>query len=102
MTIKLAIAGASGRMGRMLSEAALADPAVEVAVALDRADGPDLGRDCGDFLGRRTGVPVDADLDRLAAAQVLMDFTRPAGPAALLAACRRLGVMMVIGTTGLD
>jgi 4-hydroxy-tetrahydrodipicolinate reductase len=102
MTIKLAIAGASGRMGRMLIEAALADPAVEVAVALDRADGPDLGRDCGEFLGRRTGVAVDADLDRLAAAQVLIDFTRPAGTAALLAACRRLGVRMVIGTTGLD
>jgi 4-hydroxy-tetrahydrodipicolinate reductase len=102
MAIKLAIAGASGRMGRMLIEAALADPAMEVAVALDRADSAELGRDCGDFLGRRTGAAIGADLDRLAGADVLIDFTRPAGTAAHLAACRRHGVKMVIGTTGFD
>ena len=102
MGIRLAIAGAGGRMGRMLVEAALADPAVEIAVALDRADSPELGRDCGDFLGRRTGVPIDADLDRLDRAEVLIDFTRPEGTAEHLAACRKRGVRMVIGTTGFD
>jgi 4-hydroxy-tetrahydrodipicolinate reductase len=102
MAIKLAIAGASGRMGRMLIEAALADPAMEIAVALDHADSAEIGRDCGDFLGRRTGAAIGADLDRVAGADVLIDFTRPAGTAAHLAACRRHGVKMVIGTTGLD
>jgi 4-hydroxy-tetrahydrodipicolinate reductase len=102
MAIRLAIAGAGGRMGRMLIEAALADPAMEIAVALDRADSPELGRDCGDFLGRRTGVPVDADLDRLGLAEVLVDFTRPEGTAAHLAACQKRSVRMVIGTTGFD
>ena len=102
MAIRLAVAGASGRMGRMLIEAALADPAIEVAVALDRPDSRDIGRDCADFLGRRTGVAIDADLDRLADAEVLIDFTRPEGTAAHLAACGRHGVRMVIGTTGLD
>lgn len=102
MAIRLAIAGAGGRMGRMLIEAALADPAVEIAVALDRADSPELGRDCGDFLGRRTGVPIDADLDRLDRAEVLVDFTRPEGTVAHLAACQKRGVRMVIGTTGFD
>jgi 4-hydroxy-tetrahydrodipicolinate reductase len=100
--IKLAIAGASGRMGRMLVEAALADPAVEIAAALDRADSPELGRDCGEFLGRRTGVPIETSLDRLADAEVLIDFTRPEGTAAHLDACVRHGVKMVIGTTGFD
>jgi 4-hydroxy-tetrahydrodipicolinate reductase len=102
MAVRLAIAGAGGRMGRMLIEAALADPAMEIAVALDRADSPELGRDCGDFLGRRTGVPIDADLDRLGRAEVLVDFTRPEGTAAHLAACQKRGVRMVIGTTGFD
>jgi len=102
MAIRLAIAGAGGRMGRMLIEAALAEPAMQLVAALDRADSPGLGRDCGDFLGRRTGVPIDADLDRLAGADVLIDFTRPEGTAAHLAACRRHGVAMVIGTTGFD
>jgi len=102
MGIRLAIAGASGRMGRMLIEAALADPAMQIAAALDRADNPELGRDCGDFLGRRTGVPIVADLDRLADAEVLIDFTRPEGTLAHVAACRQRGVRMVIGTTGFD
>ena len=102
MGVKLAIAGASGRMGRMLIEAALADPAVELALALERADSPDLGRDCGDFLGRRTGVAIGADLDALAGADVLIDFTRPAGTLAHLHACVARGVAMVIGTTGFD
>jgi 4-hydroxy-tetrahydrodipicolinate reductase len=102
MTTRLAIAGAGGRMGRMLVEAALADPALQIAVALDRADSAELGRDCGDFLGRRTGVAIGADLDRLADAEVLIDFTRPEGTAAHLSACRRHGVKMVIGTTGFD
>jgi 4-hydroxy-tetrahydrodipicolinate reductase len=102
MGIKLAIAGASGRMGRMLIEAALVDPAVQIAVALDRADSPEIGHDCGDFLGRRTGVPIDADLDRLGRAEVLIDFTRPEGTMTHLATCRARGVKMVIGTTGFD
>jgi 4-hydroxy-tetrahydrodipicolinate reductase len=89
-------------MGRMLIEAALADPSTEIAVALDRADSPELGRDCGDFLGRRTGVAISADLDAVRAAQVLIDFTRPEGTLAHLQACRRHGVKMVIGTTGFD
>ena len=102
MGVRLAIAGAGGRMGRMLIEAALADPSTEIAVALDRADSPELGRDCGDFLGRRTGVAISADLDAVRAAQVLIDFTRPEGTLAHLQACRRHGVKMVIGTTGFD
>jgi len=102
MTVRLAIAGAGGRMGRMLIEAALAEPAVAVAVALERADSAELGRDCGDFLGRRTGVTIESDLERIAAADVLIDFTRPEGTLAHLAVCRRLGVRMVIGTTGFD
>jgi 4-hydroxy-tetrahydrodipicolinate reductase len=102
MGIRLAIAGAGGRMGRMLVEAALADPALQLAVALDRADSPELGRDCGDFLGRRTGVAIGADLAALAGADVLVDFTRPEGTAAHLQACLRHGVRMVIGTTGFD
>jgi len=102
VTVRLAIAGAGGRMGRMLIEAALADPQVGIAVALDQPGSPDLGRDCGDFLGKRTGVAIGADLARLADADVLIDFTRPEGTAAHLAACRSAGVRMVIGTTGFD
>jgi 4-hydroxy-tetrahydrodipicolinate reductase len=101
MTLRIAIAGASGRMGRMLVDAVLAAPDLQLAGALDVAGSPALGQDAGAFAGRHTGVAITDNLDTgLANAQVLIDFTRPAGTLSHLAACRRLGVKAVIGTTG--
>ena len=101
MTLRIAIAGASGRMGRMLVDAVLAAPDLQLAGALDVAGSPALGQDAGAFAGRHTGVAITDNLDTgLANVQVLIDFTRPAGTLAHLAACRRLGVKAVIGTTG--
>jgi 4-hydroxy-tetrahydrodipicolinate reductase len=100
--MKLAIAGASGRMGRTLIEAALAAPDAEITVALDQADAPAIGRDCGDFLGRATGVAVTSDLAQLARADTLIDFTRPDGTLIHLQACLAHGTNLVIGTTGFD
>jgi 4-hydroxy-tetrahydrodipicolinate reductase len=100
--MKLAIAGASGRMGRMLIETALGASDAVVAVALDRPDSPELGRDCGEFLGRATGARVTSDLNALAGCDVLIDFTRPDATLAHVEACVQHGVNMVIGTTGFD
>lgn len=100
--LKLAIAGSSGRMGRMLIEAALDDGALQISAALDRPDSPELGQDCGQFLGRRTGVRIGADLAAIADADVLIDFTRPEATLAHVAVCARSGVRAVIGTTGFD
>ena len=99
--MKIAIAGSSGRMGRMLIEAVLATDDLQLHGALDVAGSPALGQDDGAFLGRTTGVSIRADLDgALAGADVLIDFTRPEGTLAHLAACARLGVNAVVGTTG--
>ncbi len=98
---RIAIAGASGRMGQMLIEAVRAADDCQLAGALDREGSPTLGRDAGASLGYASGVPVTADLrSGLAGAQVLIDFTRPEGTLAHLAVCRELGVQAVIGTTG--
>jgi len=98
---RIAIAGASGRMGRMLIEAVRAADDCELAGALDVAGSPALGTDAGAFLGAETGVAITADLrEGLKNAQVLIDFTRPEGTLAHLAVCRELGVQAVIGTTG--
>ena len=99
--MKIAIAGSSGRMGRMLIEAVLATDDLQLHGALDVAGSPALGQDAGAFLGRTTGVSIRADLDgALAGADVLIDFTRPEGTLAHLATCARLGVNAVVGTTG--
>ena len=99
--LRIAVAGASGRMGHMLVEAVLAAPDLQLAGALDVAGSPALGHDAGAFAGRPTGVAITSDLHTgLAGAQVLIDFTRPEGTLAHLAVCRALGVKAVIGTTG--
>jgi 4-hydroxy-tetrahydrodipicolinate reductase len=99
--LKVAVAGASGRMGHMLIEAVLASPLCQLTAALDVPGSPALGQDAGAFAGRTTGVAVTADLHAaLAAAEVLIDFTRPEGTLAHLAVCQALGVRAVIGTTG--
>ncbi|MCA0324175.1 MAG: 4-hydroxy-tetrahydrodipicolinate reductase [Proteobacteria bacterium] len=98
---RVAVAGATGRMGQMLIEALRASGDCQLSGALDRADSPALGQDAGAGIGQATGVSVTADLDAgLRGAQVLIDFTRPEATLAHLAACRRHGVALVIGTTG--
>jgi 4-hydroxy-tetrahydrodipicolinate reductase len=100
-TLSIAVAGASGRMGRMLLEAILASGDAQVAGALDVPGSPALGSDATAFLGRDSGVLVTSDLQQgLQNTQYLIDFTRPEGTLAHLAVCRQLGVKMVIGTTG--
>lgn len=101
MTLRIAVAGASGRMGRMLVEAVTQAPGAVLAGALDRPDSAALGQDASAFLGHASGVSVTADLhEGLAGCDVLIDFTRPEGTLAHLAVCRELGVKAVVGTTG--
>ena len=98
---RVAVAGASGRMGQMLVEAIRNSSDCQLAGALDIAASPGIGNDAAAFLGVASGVTVTSDLRfGLAKAQVLIDFTRPEGTLAHLAACRELGVNAVIGTTG--
>ena len=101
--LKIAVAGASGRMGKMLVEAIAAAPDVQLSGALDVADSPALGQDAAAFLGRPAGVAIESDVaTALAGARCLIDFTRPEGTLAHLAYCAEHGIAMVIGTTGFD
>ena len=101
MTHKIAIAGASGRMGHMLIEAVRAADDCVLSGALDIAASPAIGLDAGAFAGQVTSVLITSDLRiGLQNSQVLIDFTRPEGTLAHLQVCRELGVAAVIGTTG--
>jgi 4-hydroxy-tetrahydrodipicolinate reductase len=99
--LRIAVAGASGRMGRMLVEAVLAADDLALHAALDIAGSAGLGSDAAAFLGRSSGVAITSDVRAaLAGAGVLIDFTRPEGTLAHLDACAALGVKAVVGTTG--
>jgi len=85
--IKIAVAGAAGRMGRAVSEAVRSAPGVALA---------------GGF-GRSVGEGLVSQATALAAADVVIDFTTAEASAALAAACAaRGGPALVIGSTGFD
>ena len=79
--MKVAVMGASGRMGKMLIEAVEAAEDSTLHVTLDKGDDVRAG---------------------LAGADVMIDFTRPEATLAHLAVCADLGVKAVVGTTGFD
>ena len=101
--LNIAIAGAGGRMGRILIEAISAAPDAVLAGALDVAGAPGLGQDAAAFLGKPAGVLIESDLAKgLAGADFLIDFTRPEGTLQHVAYCAEHGIKMIIGTTGFD
>jgi 4-hydroxy-tetrahydrodipicolinate reductase len=99
--LNIVIAGSTGRMGHALLEGVLGDAELKLRAALDRAGAPAFGRDAGELVGSPCGVKVTADLAAaLQGADVLVDFTRPEATMEYIAACRKAGVKLVIGTTG--
>ena len=99
--IKIAIAGSSGRMGRVLLEGIAQADDLVLHAALGSNGSALLGRDAGELIGTPSGVKISADVKTaLTGADVLIDFTRPEGTLHHLDICRQLGVNMVIGTTG--
>ena len=101
--LNIAVAGASGRMGRILIEAIAQAPGVRLAGALDVAGAPGIGQDAAAFLGKPAGVAIESGLaTALADAAFLIDFTRPEGTLKHLAYCAEHGIKMIIGTTGFD
>jgi 4-hydroxy-tetrahydrodipicolinate reductase len=87
--MKVAIAGAGGRMGRSLIEAVLADPGLTLAAAFDVPGSAAVGQQVG-------SIEIGAEPKAAAGADVLIDFTRPEGTLGHLAHAKA----MVIGTTG--
>jgi 4-hydroxy-tetrahydrodipicolinate reductase len=101
--LKIAVAGASGRMGRMLIEAIVADPEAMLAGALDMHGATSVGSDAAAFSGQPSGVTIESDLAKgLAQSEFLIDFTRPEGTLKHVEYCAEHGIKMIIGTTGFD
>ncbi len=89
-------------MGGMLIQAVLESTDLSLAVALDHPESDNIGKDAGQGLGIETGVMISADIQDIAQADCLIDFTRPEGTLAHLQVCAQHGVKCVIGTTGFD
>jgi len=99
--IKLVVAGSAGRMGRALIEAVLGAPDLALVAALEQKGHASIGKAVGELVGASGGVRIGDDVAKAtASADVFVDFTRPDGTIAHLAACRKQRINMVIGTTG--
>ncbi|RQM39660.1 4-hydroxy-tetrahydrodipicolinate reductase [Erwinia psidii] len=102
--IRLAIVGASGRMGRQLIQATHEAKGVCLGAALVREGSSLSGVDAGELAGIGSlDIRVTSDLAAVKNDfDVLIDFTRPEGTLEYLAFCRQHHKAMVIGTTGFD
>ncbi|MFT7049264.1 MAG: 4-hydroxy-tetrahydrodipicolinate reductase [Halioglobus sp.] len=102
MSIRVAVTGAGGRMGRTLIEAIALAEGLELAAAIERPGSSFVGVDTGELLGQGTnGVCIGDDLTvAVDSFDVLVDFTVPDATVANAALCAKAGKTIVIGTTG--
>ncbi|MBF0283648.1 MAG: 4-hydroxy-tetrahydrodipicolinate reductase [Magnetococcales bacterium] len=100
----IGIAGAAGRMGRMLVQAVMEREEVQLTAAWDRPGSEFLGRDAGELAGvGPSGVLLgEGGEAAFGGCDVVIDFTAPAATLAHVALAESRGARMVIGTTGLD
>ena len=100
-TTRIAIQGASGRMGRRLVALGAADPELTVAAALEHADHDDLGADAGLIAGvGELGVPLTAALN--VDVDALIDFSVPEAAEKITQACVQRRIPLVMATTGMN
>lgn len=104
MTLKLAIAGAGGRMGRELARIVHATEGCTLAGGLEAKGSPHVGTDCGELIGAgRLGVAISDDPAAvLAGVDGIIDFTIPRATLSLVALTAAQKKIHVIGTTGID
>jgi 4-hydroxy-tetrahydrodipicolinate reductase len=99
---KIALAGAAGRMGRMLVAAISEAPDAELVAAFDAPNSPFIGMDAGEVAG--VGANHVLIGSNLASAcdqfEVLIDFTLPEPTLSNVAICAAARKPVVIGATG--
>ncbi|GLQ99689.1 4-hydroxy-tetrahydrodipicolinate reductase [Dyella mobilis] len=98
--IRLAINGASGRMGRALLALVREDRRFELVHAVVSAGSERDGTPV--FEGLSSGLRYAHGWEAAPAIDVIVDFSGPDGLAAALAHCRAHHIALVTGTTGLD
>lgn len=97
---RVAIQGASGRMGRNLVAACLDHPHLECTGAIVPASDAAAGADAGVLAGRQAIRVTLGETTDTTAFDVAVDFSRPEGTLALAQTCHAAGRALVVGTTG--
>ena len=102
--MKLALHGASGRMGLAITRLAQHKRELEIVGAACSSSDPLLGRDLGELAGLGAlGVVTSPDVSSaLLGAEVVIDFSTASAVAQLALIAARQGIAIVTGTTNLD
>jgi 4-hydroxy-tetrahydrodipicolinate reductase len=101
-TVRIAVLGAAGKMGRAIVRALADEPSARLVVAVDRPGAPDLGQDAGALAGLpAASVAVVDRLPHANEADVWIDFSAAAAAAEHAQAAAEAGTALVLGTTGL-
>lgn len=100
--VRIAIAGAAGRMGRNLVKAAHHHPKANVGAGSERPESSLVGVDVGELCGEgRFDVALVDNLEQaIDQFDVIIDFTAPVSTLANIELCQKHGKKLVIGTTG--
>ncbi|MBW3697119.1 4-hydroxy-tetrahydrodipicolinate reductase [Vibrio sp. T187] len=100
--VRVAIAGAAGRMGRNLVKATHQNPQASVGTGSERPESSLVGVDIGELCGEgQFNVALVDDLEKaIDDFDVIVDFTAPVSTIANIELCKKHSKKLVIGTTG--
>ncbi len=104
--ISVAVAGACGRMGKMIVGQISKQKDMKLVAAIDADDAPQLGKDIGEVAGfgkldvKVVGASKIAEVLKKSKPDVLVDFTRAEAAVQNVKAASKSGVHVVVGTTG--
>lgn len=103
--VRIAVAGAAGRMGRRISALTLEYDGIMFAGGFEHPNHPEIGADMGKIAGTDLGgVKLAGSMEEVIdGADVIINFTTPEATLANMEALAEAGKKaMVIGTTGID
>ncbi|MEO1700491.1 MAG: 4-hydroxy-tetrahydrodipicolinate reductase [Pseudomonadota bacterium] len=103
-TVRMAVVGAAGRMGRALINAIHETGGAELTAAIEHGASPAIGGDAGHLIGSSaTGIRVTSDFAAaFDQADAVLDFTTPAATIGFAEAAAKRGMAHIVGTTGLS
>ena len=102
--IKIAVAGAAGKMGQRITALSKEYPELKLTAAFERKGHGAIGKDIGTIVGvGETGIKLSDSLEGIIDnSDLIIDFTSPASTKDNLRLASKKGKAMVIGTTGLS
>ncbi len=100
--IRVAVAGACGKMGQSIIKSIAHDSSINLVSALERTGDSHVGNCIYSGFDSDLGIKITDDLSVLSTVDCLVDFTSPEASLHHLKICSQFGTRIVLGTTGFN